>query len=62
MSLDPDGITVTCVNNRTGDSWTRHLGPDEYAVVHGPELAVTERRIPLRGGITIALLPVKPRR
>lgn len=57
MAAQPDGITVTCTNNRTGESWTRVLAPDDYAVIHGPELELTERRVLLRGGVTATLLP-----
>jgi hypothetical protein len=54
-----DGLIVTTTNPRTGESWAKHLEPDDVAVIYGPELELVERRHVALSGATV--ITVRPR-
>lgn len=51
-------VTITIVNDDTGHTEVRRLGPADYAVLYGPELELMESyRVPVAGTVTVRLRP-----
>jgi hypothetical protein len=55
---EPGRVLLRITNMDTGHVETRVLGPDEYAILYGPELELVEDYVmPITGAIRIRLRP-----